>query len=232
MEEIMSKREDLLGKRFGRLIVVEFYGTDNGCHALWLCKCDCGNTTIARGYDLKGGKIISCGCFWKERLVECNTTHNLSKTHRKLYGEYHNMIKRCYDDNCKNYSDYGARGIKVCDEWRNDIRSFYNDVSVLEHFEEDGYSLDRINNDGDYTPNNVKWSTIKEQNLNKRNTLKVEYNGETRTLKEWSEIFGIPYNVFYQRVRRTEGDLEKAAAINPKRSYRKYAVENKNYSAV
>lgn len=205
----MSKREDLTGRRFGRLTVVEFYGNDNGGRPRWLCECDCGGTAIVRSYDLKGGKVVSCGCYWRERLVECNTTHNMAKEHSKLYYEHYNMIKRCHDPKCKNYNNYGGRGIKVCDRWREDIHNFYDDVSGLPHFEEDGYSLDRIDNDGDYTPNNVRWATIKEQNLNKRNTLIFIYKGETRTLKEWSEIFNVPYNILYQRVRRNGGNFEK-----------------------
>lgn len=204
----MSKREDLTGMRFGRLVVVEFYGKDRNGRVQWVCECDCGNTTIVRSYDLKGGKVVSCGCFWKERLVECNTKHDMCKKHPKLYGEHYNMIKRCYDNTCSIYDRYGARGIKVCDRWRESIHNFYDDVSVLPHFEEDGYSLDRIDNDGDYTPDNVRWATVREQNLNRRNTLSFKCYGEIRTLKEWSEIFNIPYNILYQRVIRADGDLE------------------------
>lgn len=191
-------------------MVVDFYGNDKGGRPMWLCECDCGNMTTVRSYDLKSGKVVSCGCFWKERLVDCNTTHNMTKEHPKLYFEHYNMVKRCHDAKCKNYSNYGARGIKVCDEWRYDIHKFYDDVSVLPHFEEDGYSLDRIDNDGDYTPDNVRWATIKEQNLNKRNTLTFTYKGETHSLKEWSEIFDIPYNILYQRIKRLNGNFEKA----------------------
>lgn len=205
----MARRENLIGMRFGRLTVIDFYDKDKGGHSQWVCECDCGNTSIVRGYSLKSGAIISCGCYWKERLVECNTRHNISKTHPKLYSEYYNMIKRCYDEKCKNYRNYGFRGIRVCDRWREDIRNFYEDVSILPHFEEDGYSLDRIDNDGNYTPSNVRWATNREQNLNRRNTIYYEYNGESRTLLEWSEIFDIPYTILYHRVRTAKGDLEK-----------------------
>lgn len=208
----MAKMEDLTGMKFGRLTVIEHYGKDRYGHNQWICKCDCGNEKIVRGCDLKRGSVVSCGCYWKERLVECNTIHNFCNDHKKLYGEYYNMIKRCHDEKCKNYTNYGARGIKVCDRWRDDIRNFYDDVSVLPHFEEAGYSLDRIDNDGDYTPDNVRWATIKEQNMNKRNTISFDYKGETRTLKEWSEIFNIPYEILYQRVRNAGGNLEKVIA--------------------
>lgn len=158
----MPKAEDLTGQKFGRLTVKEFYGKSRGGKRLWLCECDCGNIKTVPTYDLKSGKVVSCGCYWKERLVECNTTHNMSITHKKLYYEHYNMIKRCHDEKCKNYTNYGARGIKVCDRWREDIHNFYDDVSVLPHFEEEGYSLDRIDNDGDYEPSNVRWATIEE----------------------------------------------------------------------
>jgi hypothetical protein len=144
----MPKAEDLTGQKFGRLTVKEFYGKSRGGKRLCLCECDCGNIKAVSTYDLKSGKVVSCGCYWKERLVECNTTHNMSIAHKKLYYEHYNMIKRCHDKKCKNYTNYGARGIKVCDRWREDIHNFYDDVSVLPHFEEEGYSLDRIDNDG------------------------------------------------------------------------------------
>ena len=201
-------REDLTGKKFGRLTVLEYYGNDKYRRAKWVCKCDCGNIKIVRAEYLKNGGIVSCGCYRKERIAECNTTHNLIENHRNTCCRYYNIISRCHDENDKRYDDYGGRGIKVCDRWRDDIRNFYDDVSKLEHFEEDGYSLDRIDNDGDYELNNVRWATIKEQNLNKRNTIICEYHGETRTLLEWSEIFDISYNILYQRVKRAGGDLE------------------------
>lgn len=216
----MSRRENLTGIKFGRLTAREFHGTTKNNHSLWLCECDCGNTKIVSATSLKTGNVVSCGCYQRERHVECATKHNMCKEHPKLYFEHYNMIQRCHNENCKNYKNYGARGIKVCDRWREDIHNFYDDVSTMPHFEEDGYSLDRIDNDGDYEPDNVRWATIKEQNMNKRNTLIVKYNGETRTLMEWSDVLGIPYDILYQHYRRADGDLSEVVDKESLRRYR------------
>lgn len=215
----MPIRDNLIGQKFGRLTVIEFYGKRTNGHGLWLCRCDCGNTKVVEASALKYGYTSSCGCYGRERRIECATKHNICKEHLRLYYEHYNMIQRCHNEKCKNYVNYGARGIKVCDRWREDIRNFYNDVSVLPHFEEDGYSLDRIDNNGDYTPDNVRWATNREQNMNRRNTLVVEYNGETHTLLEWSDILNVPYDILYQHYRRAKGDLGK---LIDKESLRKY----------
>lgn len=215
----MSKREDLTGRRFGRLTAIEYYGKSSNGHSLWLCECDCGNTKVVNISDVKAGKISSCGCYQRERHIENATKHNMCKEHPKLYNEHYNMIQRCHNENCKNYTNYGGRGIKVCDRWRESIRDFYDDVSALPHFEEDGYSLDRIDNDGDYAPNNVRWATNREQNMNRRNTLVVEYNGKTHTLLEWSDILGIPYDILYQHYRRAGRDLSKVIGKKSLRIY-------------
>lgn len=109
------------------------------------------------------------------------------------------MNHRCFNENDKNFSNYGGRGITVCDEWRKDFVAFYEYVSKLEHFGEDGYSLDRINNDGNYEPGNVRWANRVEQGRNKRNNVIVEYDGKNMTLTETAERSGISYNVLQWR---------------------------------
>ena len=127
-------------------------------------------------------------------------THGLSDS--KIYRAYKDMINRCCNPNTKAYHNYGGRGIKVCERWLNSFENFYEDVSKLEHFGEAGYTLDRINNDGNYEPGNVKYSTRKEQNRNRRSTVFVEYNGEQITLAEAAELTGINYHTLYTRYSR------------------------------
>lgn len=198
----MSKiREDLTGRKFGRLTVTGFHGRNKYGQPIWACKCDCGNTSRVTSSDLRSGKTLSCGCLWKERIMEAKTTHGMA--HSEVYAEYNNMKKRCYNKNAHNYKYYGGRGIKMCDRWRNDIREFYNDVSRLPDFGEEGRTLDRIDNDGDYEPNNVRWATHKEQSMNRRPrtcSRLYEYNGKTRSLKEISNITGIPYSTLINRI--------------------------------
>ena len=156
---------DLVGQRFERLTVIE--RTENkGSKAAWKCKCDCGGFTVAVSHDLISGHTKSCGCFQREQTSKASIKHG--KRHIRLYSIWLSMKDRCFNPKNKRFCDWGGRGITVCDEWKNNFQSFYDYVSVLPHYNENGYSLDRINNDGNYEPGNVKWSTASEQNKNKR----------------------------------------------------------------
>lgn len=218
----MPKRiGDLTGQKFGRLTVVRFYGQDKYKKFTWMCECDCGNTSIVSGSELINGRILSCGCLRKERIIEAKTTHGMS--HSEVYAEYRNMKNRCYNEQAHNYKYYGGRGIKMCDRWRDDIREFYNDVSSLPNFREKGYTLDRINNDGNYEPGNVRWATASEQMINRRpvtRTLIYEYGGKMRTLKEISNIIGISYKTLSYRIRDLGWDPETAFNTPIQEKYR------------
>ena len=197
----MPKRVNLTGKKFGRLTVIELYGHNKYGQPIWTCKCDCGNIANVVSSNLRFGKTLSCGCLWNEKIMDAKVTHGMS--YSSIYPEYRNMNNRCYNENAHNYKWYGGRGIKVCNKWREDIHSFYNDVSVLPHFGEKGYTLDRINNDGDYEPENVRWATHKEQCNNRRPyTVKnlYEYNGKMLSLREISNITGLPCYVLRNRI--------------------------------
>lgn len=194
-------REDLTGKRFGRLTVMEFYGHNKYGQTIWTCECECGNVTHVCGSDLRSGSTLSCGCLWRERIIKAKTTHGMS--HSEIYAEYRNMKNRCYNETAHNYKYYGGRGIKMCDKWRDDIHEFYKDVSSLPNFRKEGYSLDRIDNDGDYEPGNVRWATREEQSRNRRpRTCKnvYDYNGEIHSLREISNMTGISYSTLKNRL--------------------------------
>lgn len=160
----VPKLVDLTGQRFGRLTVIERSGKQCG-HATWLCKCDCGNEVVVASNNLKKD-TFSCGCYQREQSRKSNTTHGIARS--KIHFIWIAMKQRCFNPNNKGFCNYGGRGITVCEEWKNDFQAFYDYVSQLPHFGEEGYSLDRINNDGNYEPNNVKWSTKTEQNVNRR----------------------------------------------------------------
>ena len=162
----MGNIKDLAGQRFGRLLVIEQDGKDSHRNIRWKCKCDCGNIKVILSGHLVSGRTKSCGCFMNEARIINNTTHGMSET--PLYNVWRGMRSRCYLNTSRSYQDYGGRGIKVCEEWKDDFQAFYDYVSQLPHFGETGYSLDRINNDGNYEPGNVKWSTRKEQANNRR----------------------------------------------------------------
>lgn len=197
------KAQNLVGKKFGRLTVIE--RAENGKHgdSRWLCLCECGNSKVILGSHLKRGKIRSCGCFQKEFLEKCRTKHG--KRHTKLYGIWAGIKRRCYNKNEKTYKHYGGRGIKMCDEWLNNFEEFYKWAM------ENGYSdkankyqctIDRINNNDDYKPSNCRWVDQKKQNSNKRTNRIFEYNNQKKCLTEWSEITGISKSTIYRRLNK------------------------------
>lgn len=219
------ERENLIGMKSGRLTVVEFYDRNKWGQSRWLCKCECGNTSVVSSSNIKYKKTLSCGCLCKERVSEAKRTHGMS--YSSIYPEYHNMKKRCYDENTHNYKWYGGRGIKVCDRWLTDIHNFYDDVSILPHFREEGYTLDRIDNNGDYEPSNVRWATKSEQCNNRRSNLLYEYDGEVRTLKEISDITGLPYKALHKRLKIFGWEPERAFSEELRKVSNPYAGDKK-----
>lgn len=169
------KAIDLTGQKFGRLTVLNKAQSKKfpcgQAMSQYLCECDCGQQIVVLVSNLKSGHTKSCGCLQKQLVAERSVTHGMSTT--SLYGVWNTMRQRCTNPNNRKYANYGGRGITVCDDWLNSFDSFYAHVSKLPHFDEEGYSLDRINNNGHYEPNNVRWATDKEQQNNKRNNRKA-----------------------------------------------------------
>ena len=199
----MAKFIDLTGQRFGRLTVIERAKNTKNNKAQWLCECDCGNKKVVSAANLKNGGTISCGCRSKEAKF---IKHG--KSNDRLYKRWTAIKRRCYDKRCVNYKNYGGRGIKVCDEWLNSFQSFY-DWSVANGFA-DSLTLDRIDVNGNYEPNNCRWVTIEVQSNNRRNNHLLTYNGETHTMSEWSSILGIERYILNNRIVAQHWAVERA----------------------
>lgn len=186
---------DLTGQKFGRLTVIELLPERKNAEKVYKCLCDCGNYTSIRSGSLKQGLTRSCGCLGRERIINANTTHG--KRHTRIYGIWKTMKTRCYNKHSEKYKNYGSRSIVVCDEWKHDFEAFYN--WAMDNNYRDDLTIDRIDNNKGYSPDNCKWSTPKQQVRNRRNTVRLTYNGETKSLAEWSEILNLNYHTVYDR---------------------------------
>lgn len=191
----MSKPIDLAGKAFGRLKVIKRIGSDNHGQICWECKCVCGNIVIAKSYSLRKGRKKSCGCLRKEISGKRVLTHGMSKTPE--YKAWRNMRDRCYNANDDSFQYYGGRGITVCDEWKNDFMAFFNYIGKKPSPK---HSLDRINNDGNYEPGNVRWALPNKQQSNTRYNRKIKLHGITMNITQWSKFSGIKRGAIYDRL--------------------------------
>ena len=191
----MRKIIDLTGKSFGRWLVIKQgqrrYQPNGSSRITWLCKCSCGEIKEVPSIDLRKGLSRSCGCYMREKAVSDNTVHGLSNTGE--YTRWTDMHQRCYNKSHPRYKDWGGRGIEVCAKWhkRNPMgfENYYNDLKLLGPCPDETFTIDRINNDKDYSLDNIRWASKKEQRINQQNhrLRKFTYNGETLCMKEWAK---------------------------------------------
>lgn len=192
------RRIDLTNQTFGRLRVISYSHTTKDGRAMWLCNCSCGNQKITSSKDLKRGTIQSCGCLRKEVVSKRQKTHGLSES--RLYYIWSTMKRRCETAKSeKARKDYLERGITVCKEW--------HDFSIFQKWAlNNGYSenltIDRINNNGNYCPENCRWVNQKTQQNNKRNNVRLTYNNKTQTIAQWADELGMKYNTLDERLRK------------------------------
>lgn len=209
----MGKFIDLTGRKFGRLTVIK-RAENKGQYACWLCKCECGNEKEILSTHLLKGVIRSCGCLAKEMLIKRNTKHNASNT--RLWNIYNGMKSRCYNKNEPAYKYYGSRGIKICKQWLDKRLGMYNfQIWAYNNGYNDTLSIDRIDVNGNYEPKNCRWVDMKVQANNKRNNVKIEYNGEIKTIAQWSKIYNISPSRIKDRL-KNGWSIEDALLIKPK----------------
>lgn len=200
-----TRLNDMTGKKIGRLTVVERAKDKNG-KTYWHCKCECGTEKDICASHLSSGKIVSCGCYSSEMLEKHSITHGMSKT--RLYDIWSGMKARCYNRKSSCYSNYGSRGIEVCEAWRDDFMNFYD--WSMEHGYSEELSIDRINVNGNYEPNNCRWATKKEQSCNTRRTKLFLHNGEVKTLKQIALDEKINYSTLIRKMSKNEKDINVA----------------------
>lgn len=212
----MSGLKDLTGQRFGRLTVISRAENTAQGQARWLCECDCGKRKKVNGQHLRNGSVVSCGCSRAEkaskRAVERNTTHGLR--HTRLYRIYRCMLFRCYNSSHKYYSRYGGRGISICDEWKNDFSLFAE--WALKNGYNDTLSIDRIDVNGNYEPNNCRWVTNKVQSENRTDNIIYEVNGKSAALSYWCDFYSKKYATVYSRL-KSGWTIEEALELVPRK---------------
>lgn len=208
----VKPREDLSGKKFGRLTVIKLHGRNASQKITWDCKCECGKMTVVIGAELKKGTTKSCGCY-KTDKAKSRAKHGLSNS--RLRSKWRFMIQRCENPKSVSYKNYGGRGIKVCDEW-HDLNTFakwafengYQEVNNKHE-----YTIDRIDVNGNYEPSNCRFVNMKKQCRNKRYNHLITYNSETKTLAEWSELTGINRSTIAYREKHDLPLFEERNAI-------------------
>ena len=189
--------QDLTGKKFGKLTVLKF-AYKRGYHEFYTCECECGKIKDVRKDHLKSGQVVSCGCFRKTNLGNLNRTHG--KTETTLYSKYEGMKRRCYNPKDERFKHYGERGITVCQEWLDNFMNFYN--WAIQNGYKKNLSIDRIDVNGNYCPDNCRWVNHKTQACNRRTNLKLTYNNQTLCIKEWAEKYNIKYTTLLHRIKR------------------------------
>lgn len=184
---------DISGQTFGRLKVIKYTRRKNS-YTMFLCKCECGNEKEVSSHHLKRGNTISCGCYQKEK----NHEKKHGETGTKIYGLWSSIKQRCYNPKNQAFDNYGGRGIKMCDEWQ-DFISFKK--WLMKSGYKEGLTLERLDFNSDYTPENCTFIPLEQQTKNTRRNLFIEYNGKKMIMSDWAIETGINYRTLLSRYR-------------------------------
>lgn len=192
----MTKAIDHAGIRYGRLVATSKAENSRSGRIRWNCTCDCGNSVVVQTNALVSGNTRSCGCIHDEVRKTARKTHGMRKT--SLYNIWNGIKIRCTNKNSAAYKDYGGRGITVCDRWLNSFENFFADMGDRPSAQ---HSIDRINNDLGYSPDNCRWATKGEQSRNTRKNIFLEHDGLLLCVSDWSSMYGICDDTIIHRIR-------------------------------
>jgi hypothetical protein len=193
----MGKAKDITGHVFGRLTALYPHHQGDDGAWFWLCKCECGNEILCDLGRLNSGNTQSCGCYKRDRTSETFRTHGMTNT--KLGKVFKGMKQRCSNPKHSSYKNYGGRGIRVCEEWLTDSSSFFE--WAVDNGYVEGLVIDRIDNNGPYSPENCRWTTYTENGRNRRDTVFLTLDGKTQDIGTWGEKLGIKPKTIANRLR-------------------------------
>lgn len=211
---------DLTGRRFTRLLVIgHVYEMSE---TRWICKCDCGKECVRRGRRLISGESYSCGCLANIRRATSRTTHGATVGNAiKEYATWVSIKGRCCNPNDKGYANYGGRGIRICDRWKDSFENFLSDIGTRPS---PSHSIDRKDNNGNYCPENCRWATRKEQMRNTRFNTIITFDGQTKCIAEWAEMLGISTNAILKRISSWGVERAMTTPVNESKRRKQCAV--------
>ena len=187
---------DISGCEYGFVTVLGRVKSTGHNNSVWQCRCRCGTVRTFYKQQLTKYPNVNCGCQTARLLSERHRKHGKSKS--LVYKAWAAMKDRCFNPANTHYYAYGGRGISVCDRWRDSFDSFLADMGDRP----DGFTIERIDTNGDYEPGNCRWASRKEQQNNRRCNVRLEIDGVTKTISEWSEYSGVHRSVVVSRIRR------------------------------
>jgi hypothetical protein len=203
-----TKTKTQIGAKFGYLTIIAIGEPYKRGKRRWVCQCKCGNQTLTHDSHLQQGKANSCGCLTTENRVKVTTKHGLCGT--KTYQTWNAMLERCRNPKHVGYSNYGGRGIEVCERWKS-FENFLADMGERPK----GKTIDRINSNGNYEPSNCQWQTNKQQHNNRNNNRNFTIKGVTKTLTEWCEYYKTNRMLVDSRINKYGWDIVKALTTPP-----------------